>query len=268
MGGLSGEDATPVTPVDSVITLTGDQIAALLDTAIGTDWRTGGTGTPYTLPASTSSTRGGVLAVTNSIIDTGTSTGIFGWAISHVKRAINAIVPEWARDGNGLRIPAEKLPPVVSETEAAAKGIEPRSWPPLRVHTAIESSVHDWARDATQIPANKLDNAPSASGGTSVEVKHMGGLSASGVTGEQFLAVFPALTLTEGQQVVCHGQRDHISPGSGGGGKIDIFRGSTHAVTAQSSEFISRGRRLQPTGKLRLSEPIPPALAIMCIKSA
>ena len=44
---------------------------------------------PYTLPAATASTRGGVRAITNDVIDTGTSTGIFGWAISHIRRLIN-----------------------------------------------------------------------------------------------------------------------------------------------------------------------------------
>ena len=46
---------------------------------------------PYTLPAAAPGTRGGVEAVTNDIIDTGTSTKIFGWAISHVKRIVNSI---------------------------------------------------------------------------------------------------------------------------------------------------------------------------------
>ena len=63
----------------------------------------------YTLPAAASGTRGGVQAVTNTIIDAGSSTGIFGWAISHVKRVVNAIVPAWAREGNTDAIPAGKL---------------------------------------------------------------------------------------------------------------------------------------------------------------
>ena len=199
-------------------------------------------GGSYTLPAATASVRGGVLGITNAILDAGISTGVFGWAISHVKRAINAIVPEWARIGHGARVPLAKLPQFPNESEAAdAANINAHTWNPLRVHTAIDSTVHDWARDAaTQIPANKLDNAPSAGGGTSVDVKHMGGLSASGVTGEQFIAVFPALTLTEGQQVVAIANAT-ISAPSGSGGNIDIFRGATHAVTAQSSEFVTRG---------------------------
>ena len=51
----------------------------------------------YTLPAAAPGTRGGVQAVTNAIIDAGTSTGIFGWAISHVRRLVEAVVPAWAR---------------------------------------------------------------------------------------------------------------------------------------------------------------------------
>lgn len=62
----------------------------------------------YVLPAAAPGTRGGVQAVTNAIIDAGTSTGIFGWALSHVKRVINAVVPAWARDDT-TAIPAAKL---------------------------------------------------------------------------------------------------------------------------------------------------------------
>ena len=65
--------------------------------------------TPYVLPAAAPATRGGVQAITNAIIDTGTSTGIFGWAISHVRRAVNAIVPTWAQIGNTDLVPDAKL---------------------------------------------------------------------------------------------------------------------------------------------------------------
>ena len=64
---------------------------------------------PYVLPAATSGVRGGVRAVTNAIIDAGSSTGIFGWAISHVRRLATSIVATWARDGNSTPIPASKL---------------------------------------------------------------------------------------------------------------------------------------------------------------
>ena len=47
---------------------------------------------PYVLPAATADTRGGVKAVTAAIIDAGTSTGVFGWALSHVRRAAQAVV--------------------------------------------------------------------------------------------------------------------------------------------------------------------------------
>ena len=105
--------------------LTESEVQALIDAS-------GGGGTQYTLPAATASTRGGVKAVTNAIIDASTSTGIFGWAISHVKRIVTAIVPAWARDATTL-IPANKLgnapvsgvPTVLSSSaDAAARGIE------------------------------------------------------------------------------------------------------------------------------------------------
>ena len=63
----------------------------------------------YVLPAAASGVRGGVQAVTNSIIDTGTSTGIFGWAISHIKKLIKSGVSDWAEATNTDAIPAEKL---------------------------------------------------------------------------------------------------------------------------------------------------------------
>ena len=69
----------------------------------------------YVLPAAAPGVRGGVQAVTNAIIDADTSTGIFGWAISHVKRVIIALVPAWARDDT-TPIPANKL------TNAGAPG--------------------------------------------------------------------------------------------------------------------------------------------------
>ena len=64
---------------------------------------------PYTLPAAAADTRGGVEAVTNAIIDAGTSTGIFGWGLSHVKRIVTSLVPAWARDST-TAVPPAKLP--------------------------------------------------------------------------------------------------------------------------------------------------------------
>ena len=78
-----------------------------------------GGGTPYVLPAAAPGVRGGVQAVTSAIVDTGTSTGIFGWAIAHVRRVVNAIVPTWARTGDATPIPAAKL------TEAPGGGFAP-----------------------------------------------------------------------------------------------------------------------------------------------
>lgn len=67
----------------------------------------------YTLPAAAAGVRGGVQAVTNAIIDANTSTGIFGWALSHVRRVVNAIVPEWARSDDSSLIPESKVPNLV-----------------------------------------------------------------------------------------------------------------------------------------------------------
>jgi len=47
---------------------------------------------PYTLPAATAKVRGGVVGITNDIIDADTSTAWFAWGISHVKKVVNAIV--------------------------------------------------------------------------------------------------------------------------------------------------------------------------------
>ena len=57
------------------------------------------------------STRGGVFAITNAIIDTGTSTGVFGWAISHVKRVVSAALTAAGLTSAAIgRIPAQDIP--------------------------------------------------------------------------------------------------------------------------------------------------------------
>ena len=61
------------------------------------------------LPAAQSGARGAVPAVTNTIIDANTSTAVFGWGLSHVRRVIHAIVPSWARVGNAAVIPNAKI---------------------------------------------------------------------------------------------------------------------------------------------------------------
>ena len=76
----------------------------------------------YVLPAAASGVRGGVQAVTNSIIDTGTSTGIFGWAISHVKKLVKAEVSNWAEEGNIEAIPANKLTNAPAGTSTGGGG--------------------------------------------------------------------------------------------------------------------------------------------------
>ena len=63
----------------------------------------------YVLPAAAPNVRGGVQAITNAVIDADTSTGIFGWGLSHVKRVINALVPQWARTGTGTTLPASVI---------------------------------------------------------------------------------------------------------------------------------------------------------------
>ncbi|MDE0456260.1 MAG: hypothetical protein OXI15_03105 [Chromatiales bacterium] len=62
----------------------------------------------YTLPAAAAGTRGGVEAVTNAIIDADSSTSVFGWMISHVKRVVRAVVPAWARDAT-TAVPENKV---------------------------------------------------------------------------------------------------------------------------------------------------------------
>lgn len=84
-----------------------DDIEVLLfqQAAKGPTGDKGPPGDPATLPAATASTRGGVLAVTNSIIDADTSTGVFGWMISHVKRAARAAVRGLPTGGISGQIP-------------------------------------------------------------------------------------------------------------------------------------------------------------------
>ena len=69
-------------------------------------------GDPYVLPAAAPGVRGGVQAVTNAIMDTGTSTGIFGWGLSHVRRMIEAIVPSWARQASPPSSGGTSLPTI------------------------------------------------------------------------------------------------------------------------------------------------------------
>lgn len=66
-------------------------------------------GTPYTLPAASPSTRGGVLAITQAIVDAGTSTGQFAWSIANVLRAVRSQIAQWSRRGDVSQIPVEKL---------------------------------------------------------------------------------------------------------------------------------------------------------------
>lgn len=98
----AGSPDAPDTGAD----LTGEEIALLIDGYLGNqDWRTGGT--VANVPAASATVRGGVLGITNNVIDADTSTGWFAWQISHVKRLINRIVPAWAR-GTG-HVPPENL---------------------------------------------------------------------------------------------------------------------------------------------------------------
>lgn len=89
--------------------LTGREIAALLDTFLGTqDWRTGGT--VARVPAASEAVRGGVFGITDAKVDAETDTDWFAWTISHVKRLINRVVPAWARSASTTdTIPAGRL---------------------------------------------------------------------------------------------------------------------------------------------------------------
>ena len=69
----------------------------------------GGGGSSYTLPAASSTTRGGVRGITQAIVDAATSTEIFGWSIANVYRAIRSQVSQWARHGDVSTIPAAKM---------------------------------------------------------------------------------------------------------------------------------------------------------------
>ena len=56
-------------------------------------------------PLQAATVRGGVLAVTNDIIDADSSTGVFGWMLSHVRSALaTAVVAPWAREGNTTEV--------------------------------------------------------------------------------------------------------------------------------------------------------------------
>ena len=57
--------------------------------------------------APTTTERGAPTGITNAIIDADTSTAYFAWAISHIKRIVNSIVPSWARDNTSI-IPETK----------------------------------------------------------------------------------------------------------------------------------------------------------------
>ena len=62
----------------------------------------------YVLPDASDTVKGGVLTVTDAIIDAGTSNSFFAWGISQVTRLINRLIPAWARDDT-TPIPADKL---------------------------------------------------------------------------------------------------------------------------------------------------------------
>ena len=95
---------------------------------------------PYTLPAATSTTRGGVRAITAAVVDAGTSTGIFGWAISHVRRLVESIVPAWARD-DSTPVPAAKVPAAFSQ---------------LATETVTVTQLNEWTATALPVPATAV----------------------------------------------------------------------------------------------------------------
>ena len=108
----------------------------------------------YTLPAAAAGVRGGVQSITNDIIDNDTSTGVFGWMISHVRRLITRTVPHWARMGNNgdTMLPASVLADDVLTARMFGSGSVD--------HNALATeSVRRAAVLAEAIDAGKLDPA-------------------------------------------------------------------------------------------------------------
>ncbi len=108
----------------------------------------------YTLPAAAAGVRGGVQSITNDIIDNDTSTGVFGWMISHVRRLITRTVPHWARMGNNgdTTLPASVLADDVLTARMFGSGSVD--------HNALATeSVRRAAVLAEAIDAGKLDPA-------------------------------------------------------------------------------------------------------------
>ena len=171
--------------------LTGEQLADLLDLFLGSqDWRTGGT--VSNVPAASAGTRGGVFAVTNAIIDADTSNGIFGWAISHVRRAALSLIAPFALENNATgHIPANRVGenpvegtiPVVAADARSFRFSEPTALagttdPVARAAAASanqaaanaqatadsKDDAATWAEEGNpdQIPLDKLANAEAA----------------------------------------------------------------------------------------------------------
>ena len=108
----------------------------------------------YVLPAAAAGTRGGVQAVTVDIINAGTSTGVFGWALSHVRRMVEKVVPHWARMGaNGdTTLPASVLANRILETRMFGANVVD--------HNAMAAdAVRRAAILAEAVDASKLDPA-------------------------------------------------------------------------------------------------------------
>ena len=103
--GTSTSDALPAGGIDQTAR---DSAADAQATADANEAALAAMPGSYVLPAAAPGVRGGVQAITAAIVDTGTSTGVFGWAISHVRRVVNAIVPAWARD-DSTTIPPDKF---------------------------------------------------------------------------------------------------------------------------------------------------------------
>ena len=113
----------------------------------------------------------------NTEIDNGVVSTVRSWSSAAIRRAINAVVPSWARDGDTSAIPDGKLPALVTEAEVqrTVAGTARRLFSVARVRDAIDFSVQNWARDTTTlIPAAKLTNA--LGGATAGFVKGVGAL--------------------------------------------------------------------------------------------
>ena len=129
---LRSDEPTPDVPIPSEGGLDREQVQALIDaTVAGLNIPD-----PYVLPAAAVGVRGGVEAVSNDLIDAGSSQKVFGWMIGHVERMIRKVVPSWA---------LKSTPP------ASEGGVDSDEVNGL-IDTAFTNGLQAWARSA---PSNQ-----------------------------------------------------------------------------------------------------------------